>query len=120
MRTALDEGRALLIQGNLSEDADRRADNQYVWDLWTLAQLGDGVPTEGLIHYVYGLISDGENRRLAQMNGGYVNDAGSQLVFAHPLPFFPNSRLPISPSRPGRRDAFLGKTSTWMTMRGFA
>ena len=48
MLLALDEGRALLIQGNLSEDADRRADNQYVWDLWTLAQRGDGVPPEGL------------------------------------------------------------------------
>jgi len=89
MRTALDEGRALLIQDNLSEDADRRVDNQYVWDLWALAQRGDGVPPEGLIHYVYGLISDGENSRLAQMNGGYVNDAGSQLVFVHRPSIFP-------------------------------
>ena len=89
MRMALDEGRSYLIHGNLSEDADRRVDNQYVWDLWSLAQRGDPVPAEGLIHYVYGLISDGENGRLTQMNGGYMNDAGSQLILAHPPSIFP-------------------------------
>ena len=89
MRMALDERRSYLIHGNLSEDADRRVDNQYVWDLWSLAQRGDPVPAEGLIYYVYGLISDGENERLAQMNGGYVNDAGSQLILAHPPSIFP-------------------------------
>ena len=41
---ALDEGRSYLIHGNLSEDADRRVDNQYVWDLWSLAQRDDPVP----------------------------------------------------------------------------
>ena len=62
-------------------------------------------PQRGWIHYVYGLISDGENRRLAQMNGGYVNDAGSQLVFAHPPSIFPQqpaTDISIAPGQTGR------------------
>lgn len=87
MLTALNEGRAQLIFGNITEDPDRRQDNQYVWDLWSMD--GDRVPSEGQVHYVYGLISDGENRRLAQMNGGHINDAGSQVYFAHAPSIFP-------------------------------
>ena len=64
------------------------------------------------------VISDGENGRLAQMNGGYVNDAGSQLVLAHPPSISQQPAADISVA-PGQRAESLGKTSTWTMMRGF-
>ena len=80
----LADGATQLIVGNIPEDPDARADNQYVWDLWALANTNSGVPPADAVHYVYGMIGDGVNRWLDQMNGGRLNDAAAKLVFAHP------------------------------------
>lgn len=105
MLTALNEGRAELVFGDILENPDGRADNQYVWDLWSPSGDGISLPQEGAVYYAYGLISDGENRRLAQMNGGYLNDAASQMVFVHSpsiLPVQPVAPIAVGPGLYGR------------------
>lgn len=102
---ALTSGQAQLIIGNIAEDPDERVDNQYVWDLWSLAGSGSGVPEAGVVHYAYGVISDGDSRRLEQMNGGRLNDAASQLVFLHPpsiRALQPVAPISVEPGRSGR------------------
>jgi hypothetical protein len=97
---ALASGQTQLIFGNIPEDPDERTDNQYVWDLWSLA-----VPEAGVTHYAYGVISDGESRRLDQMNGGQLNDAASRMVFLHPpsiRALQPVSSVAVEPGRSGR------------------
>ncbi len=104
MLTALTAGRSRLIFGNIAEDPDGRADNQYVWDLWSL-DAGDNAPRAGEVYYVYGVISDGESRRLVQMNSGRLNDAGSQLIFAHPPALQlvqPVAPVVVAPGQSGR------------------
>ena len=104
MLSALTTGRAQLIFGNISEDPDGRADNQYVWDLWALDS-GDNAPLAGQVYYIYGVISDGESQRLVQMNSGRLNDAGSQLIFAHPpsiQPLQPVAPVVVAPGQSGR------------------
>ena len=71
------------IAAGLPEDADDRLDNQQVWDLWSFAESGGNPPLEGVVHYIYGVISDGKHSRVVQMNGGRLNDAGGRLVFQH-------------------------------------
>ncbi len=96
VQAALITGDARLIAGNIPEDPDERVDNQYVWDLWALEASEFGVPKADSVYYAYGLISDAaENRCLAQMNGGQLNDMASQLVFVHP----PSIRVlqPVAP-----------------------
>lgn len=88
-----------LIVAGLPEDPDQRGDNQYVWDLWGLA--GGLVPQAGQVYYVYGLISDGVNQRLAQMNGGRLNDAGARLVFTHSPTLRPMQPLVETLVQPG-------------------
>ena len=105
MLTALTNGEVQLIFGDIPEDPDERADNHYVWDLWSLADSEFGVPETGLVHYVYGVIGDGENRRLDQMNGGRLNDAASRLVFMHPptiRALQPVAPVTVGPGRSGR------------------
>ena len=102
---ALTNGQAQLIFGNIPEDADGRTDNQYVWDLWSLAGSGSSVPEAGAVHYVYGVIGDGVSRRLEQMNGGRLNDAASRLVFLHPpsiRPLQPVAAVTVGPGLSGR------------------
>jgi len=104
MLTALTTGRAQLIFGNIAEDPDGRADNQYVWDLWSLGA-GGNAPVEGQTYYIYGVISDGESRRLVQMNAGRLNDAGSQVIFAHPPSLQlvqPVAPVVVAPGQSGR------------------
>ncbi|MFT5089493.1 MAG: hypothetical protein ACI8PG_003863 [Planctomycetota bacterium] len=104
MLTALTTGRSQLIFGNIAEDPDGRADNQHVWDLWSLGAGGD-VPTEGQVYYIYGVISDGKNQRLVQMNAGLLNDAGSQVIFAHPPSLQllqPVAPVVVAPGQSGR------------------
>ncbi|MFH1570885.1 MAG: FlgD immunoglobulin-like domain containing protein, partial [Gemmatimonadota bacterium] len=72
-----------LIVGGLREDPDERPDNQYVWDLWALADEGRAVPRAARTYYVYGVIADSVDHRLVQMNGGHQNDAGARLTFTH-------------------------------------
>ncbi|MCC7264762.1 MAG: T9SS type A sorting domain-containing protein, partial [Candidatus Latescibacteria bacterium] len=93
------------IVTGLSEDPDARLDNQYTWDLWALAASGLPVPAAGQTYYVYGIISDGVSRRLAQMNGGRPNDPGSRLSFAHApclRPLQPLAETLVRPGRTGR------------------
>ena len=102
---ALASGQTQLIFGNIPEDPDERTDNQYVWDLWSLAGSGSSVPEAGVTHYAYGVISDGESRRLDQMNGGQLNDAASRMVFLHPpsiRALQPVSSVAVEPGRSGR------------------
>ena len=102
---ALTRGQTQLIFGNIPEDPDERVDNQYVWDLWSLAGSGSSVPEAGVTHYAYGVISDGESSRLDQMNGGQLNDAASRMVFLHPpsiRALQPVSSVSIEPGRSGR------------------
>ena len=92
-----------LIVAGLSEDPDRREDNQYAWDLSLLST--SAVPVAGRTYYVYGVISDGEDRRLVQMNGGRLNAAASRLVFEHPptvRPLQPVSDMNLVIGRSGR------------------
>ncbi|MBI2504838.1 MAG: T9SS type A sorting domain-containing protein [Candidatus Latescibacteria bacterium] len=86
----------------LAEDPDQRQDNQYTWDLWALAREGKPVPGEGQVYYVYGIISDGTSQRLAQMNGGRLNDPEARLVFAHAPALRPLQPLAETLVRPGR------------------
>ena len=93
-----------LIADGLREDPDRRVDNQYVWDL-TSHSGSTGVPEAGRTYYIYGIITDGEDRRLAQMNGGRLNDAASRIVFAHPptlRPVQPVDDISVPAGRTGR------------------
>ncbi len=108
MLAALNEGRAELIFGDIPEDPDGRTDNQYAWDLWALSGEGASLPQEEIVYYAYGMISDGENRRLAQMNGGHLNDAASQMVFLHPP-----SILPVQPVAPVVVSPGLQVRTTW-------
>lgn len=75
-------GSTHLIAAGLQEDPDGRQDNQYVWDLWSLAGTA-AVPLEGQPYSVYGIISDGSFSRLVRMNGGAPGDAGSTIAFEH-------------------------------------
>ncbi len=105
MLTALAEERAQLIFGNITEDPDERSDNQYVWDLWALHGTGTSVPIAQTRYYVYGVISDGDSRRLTQMNGGRLNDAAAQLIFVHPpslRPLQPVAPIIMGPGQSGR------------------
>lgn len=93
------------IATGLSEDPDQRLDNQYTWDLWSLPASGQPVPAAGQVYYVYGVISDGVSKRLAQMNGGRPNDAASRLVFSHApglRPLQPLTETLVQPGRAGR------------------
>ncbi|MFA6111313.1 MAG: hypothetical protein WDA75_21360 [Candidatus Latescibacterota bacterium] len=78
------ETRGGVIAEDLPEDPDEWQDNQYPWDLWAAGESGRTVPVAGVVHYLYGVIGDGQGRRLAQMNGGRPNDAGAKVVFLHP------------------------------------
>lgn len=71
-----------LIVAGLREDADARNDNLFVWDLWSL-EGGDAVPAQARAYALYGVISDGEYRRLVRMDGGASGDAGSWIRFDH-------------------------------------
>ena len=62
------EEAAHLIVAELNEEDDDRSSNQFVWDLWSLAD-GDYVPTAMQDYYLYGVINDGSLRRLARMGG---------------------------------------------------
>lgn len=71
-----------LIIAGLAEDADARNDNLFVWDLWSL-EGGDAVPAQARAYSVYGVIADGEHKRLVRMDGGVPGDAGSRIRFDH-------------------------------------
>ena len=106
VRAALITGDARLIAGDIPEDPDERADNQYIWDLWALEASEFGVPKADSVYYAYGVISDAaENRYLAQMNGGQLNDMASQLVFVHPPSIRvlqPVAPITVQPGQSGR------------------
>jgi hypothetical protein len=89
-----------LIAAGLSEDADARADNQFVWDLWSLEGSAD-VPQADVPHAVYAVIADSAHRRLVRMDGGRAGDTGSTIHFAHPpviRPLQPAADLNVGPS----------------------
>ena len=67
----------------LSEDVDSRADNRFVWDLWSLEGTA-AVPDSGRSYRVYGVIADSSHERLVQMSGGRANDGGARIRFSHP------------------------------------
>ncbi len=90
------------IVTGLREDPDQRLDNQYTWDLWSLAAPGQAVPAAGQVYYVYGVIADGNSKRLAQMNGGRPNDASSRLTFSHAPSLRTLQPLAETLVRPGR------------------
>ena len=93
-----------LIAADLGEDADGRADNQFVWDLWSL-EGGPAVPKHDRAYAVYGVISDGSYRRLVRMDGGTPGDAGSWIRFEHePMirPLQPVADLNIDGARTAR------------------
>jgi hypothetical protein len=71
-----------LIVADLREDPDGRAENQFIWDLWSL-EGGRAVPEPDRAYSVYGVISDGSHRRLVRMHGGTPGDAGSWIHFVH-------------------------------------
>jgi hypothetical protein len=92
-----------LIVAGLTEDPDLREDNQFAWDLTNLTDTT--VPEAGRTYYVYGIISDGDDERLVQMNGGRLNDAASRIVFEHPptvRPLQPVSDMAVAIGRSGR------------------
>ena len=97
-----------LIAKGLQEDADERSDNQLIWDLWEFSSGSGGVLEEGVVHYIYGLISDGKHDRIVQMNGGRLNDAASRLVFRH----HPSIR-PLQPMADLRLDAKGSARVSW-------
>lgn len=93
-----------LITSGLTEDADGRSDNQYVWDLWSLAGSA-AVPEQGQAYSLYGVISDGSYQRLVRMSGGAPGDAGSLLRFEHEptiRPLQPVADVTIEGSRTAR------------------
>ena len=93
------------IGNDIPEDPDGRQGDRFVWDLWLPAEEGKNVPAAGQVLYVYGIIEDDHSRRLVQMNGGRLNDAGSRLVFAHPpvaRVLQPVSEVIVKPGRSGR------------------
>ena len=78
------------IVAELNEEDDDRSSNQFVWDLWSLAD-GDFVPAAMQDYYLYGVIDDGTLRRLARMGG----------LTPRPLKFeHPPSLLPLQPAPP--------------------
>ena len=92
-----------LIVAGLNEDPDQRQDNQFVWDLANLTDTA--VPEADRTYYIYGIISDGDDERLVQMNGGRLNDAASRIVFEHPptvRPLQPVSDMDVAIGRSGR------------------
>ena len=96
---------AFLIAADLPEDPDRREDNQYVWDLWAIAQEGRHVPREDEVNYIYGIIEDDHARRLVQMHSRRFNDVGSRVVFVHAptiLPLQPVADITASPGSRAR------------------
>lgn len=71
------------IATGLREDADRRTDNQYVWDLWTYRSPdASGVPAAGVPYYLYGIISGGGTDRIVRWNN--ATGQANSLVFQHP------------------------------------
>ncbi len=71
-----------LIVGSLQEQADIRADNQNVWDLWTFRNNdGGGVPVEQTAYYLYSVITADTTLRITRWN-----DAAGQarsITFQH-------------------------------------
>lgn len=97
-----DEGTFLITTG-LSEDADGRAADQHIWDLWALE--GSSVPAAGTSYAVYAVVADNETRRLVRMDGGRPGDAGSTLMFQHPptiRPLQPVADLNLSSNNTAR------------------
>ena len=102
-------GRVVRIGAGIAEDPDARADNQMIWDLWSLE---DGtVPAAGQVHYLYGLAEDDSSAWLAQVNGGRINDMNSQVVFAHP-PFI----RALQPAADVTVTAGIATAATWEDM----
>ena len=96
---------AFLIAADLLEDPDLRQDNMYSWDLWALMQEGGRIPEAGKIYYIYAIIEDDNARRLVQMHGRNLNDAGSRVNFVHDatlLPLQPVADISVGPGGSGR------------------
>ena len=92
------EGRTNLITAGIAENPDARADNQYVWSLWSLDAAN--APVAGVAYYLYGLIEDDTAGWLTQLNGGLLNDMSSKVVFAHPpfiRPLQPAAAVTLTP-----------------------
>ncbi len=71
-----------LITSGISEDLDGRANNQYLWDLWSYTNPDNrGVPRTGVPYYLYGAISGGGISRLVRWQDG--GGRARQLVFSH-------------------------------------
>jgi len=93
-----------LITRNLSEDLDGRANNQYLWDLWTYTNPdGGGVPRAGVNYYLYGAISGGGISRLVRWEDG--GGRARRLTFSHR----PHLRLkaPLDPLSSQGGESFL-------------
>ncbi|MBT3344464.1 MAG: hypothetical protein HN712_21175 [Gemmatimonadetes bacterium] len=98
---------AFLIANGLSEDEDERESNQFVWDLWSLAE-GSFVPVAGQDYYLYGTIDDGDLSRLTRMGDGAQPTV---LRFEHP----PALR-PMQPSTPITIGAGQSARVSWQDM----
>ncbi len=96
---------AFLIAENIFEDPDLRRENLHAWDMWDLADSGKRIPQDGTLYYIYGIIQDNNARRLVQMHGRSLNDAGSRVVFAPApplLPLQPVADIGLGPGVKGR------------------
>ncbi len=99
------QNKAWVIAGGIEEDGDSREQNQFVWDLWSLASEESLTLLADDPYYFYGLISDGNYRRLVQINGGQENDRSSKVVFDHQptlKPLQPVETIKIGPGQTGR------------------
>ncbi len=58
-----------LIVSGLQEQPDGRADNQYIWDLWSFKNAdGGGTPLEDVSYSLYGIVQTDSTRRLVRWN----------------------------------------------------
>ncbi|MBT4610080.1 MAG: hypothetical protein HOC05_08570 [Gemmatimonadetes bacterium] len=100
------EEAAHLIVAGLNEEDDDRLSNQFVWDLWSLAD-GDFVPTAMQDYYLYGVIDDGSLSRLTRMGGS----TPTPLQFEHPP-----ALLPLQPATPITVGAGESARISWQDM----
>ena len=70
------------IASGISEDADSREDNQYLWDLWTYTNPDDGgAPAAGIPYYLYAIISADSTERVVRWDDG--GGMARSLQFIH-------------------------------------
>jgi hypothetical protein len=94
------EEAAHLIVAELNEEDDERSSNQFIWDLWSLAD-GDFVPTAMQDYYLYGVIDDGSLSRVTRMG----DSTPTPLQFEHPpalLPLQPATAITVGAGESAR------------------